>query len=282
MNCKKCGSPLNENDQFCKNCGETVNSQTINNQQGMNNTQSQMDYPNNMNSIQSQANYQNNMNNVQQVGANYNNVPINNNQLMNKLNGNAKYIAIGLAIVGIAVIIIVGMAMNKSGNNSTNQQGTNNYKVAFNGFTFEVPDNLIYEKIDDSLLIQNEEGTWATRFDLMEGSFTQLKSRKSQLQAILQQDGITSSNVSEKNLNGVDFITLETSPGGQNAIIAMAKANSMYIISITAMNQDNEFDYKILENIAPIIKSAQYTGDATNNMAESVKIDMNVISELAK
>ena len=30
MNCKKCGCPLNENDQFCKNCGEIVNYQTNN------------------------------------------------------------------------------------------------------------------------------------------------------------------------------------------------------------------------------------------------------------
>ena len=27
MNCKTCGSPLTENDQFCKTCGAAVNAQ---------------------------------------------------------------------------------------------------------------------------------------------------------------------------------------------------------------------------------------------------------------
>lgn len=38
MNCKKCGFLLTENDQFCKNCGEPVNSQNMN-AQSVNTTQ---------------------------------------------------------------------------------------------------------------------------------------------------------------------------------------------------------------------------------------------------
>ena len=34
MNCKKCGSQIFENEQFCRNCGERiVNDNQINNQQ---------------------------------------------------------------------------------------------------------------------------------------------------------------------------------------------------------------------------------------------------------
>ena len=297
MNCKKCGCPLNENDQFCKNCGEIVNSQTNNvgiessmnvnnnsmNQQPMNNVQPT--YSNNMSS---------NMNNGQ-AWTNYNNVPnySNNNQNMNmnRSNGNGKYIAIGLAIVVgiIAIAFVAGIFLNKDDNKSTSGQSSNttqtsttNYKVSFKGFTFEIPDNLIYEERNGVLLIGNEEGTWVTQLELEQGSFTQLKANKSQLQTLMQQSGITSSIASEKTYGGVEFITLEITASGQNAIAALAKANSMYFIGITAINQNNEFDYKLLETIAPIINSAEYSGNTTNNISEAAKIDMNAISELAK
>ena len=31
MNCKKCGAPLTAGDQFCKNCGQSVNGPVQNN-----------------------------------------------------------------------------------------------------------------------------------------------------------------------------------------------------------------------------------------------------------
>lgn len=309
MNCKKCGAPLTENDQFCKNCGEAVNSQSINtgdqtsfgvantntnnnlNQQPMDNNV-QPSYSNNINN-NAQPSYPNNMNNNQQQGwANYNNAPMYNNQPINKPSGNGKYIAIGFAIlVGIiAVVLVISMVMSKDnnsnltggGSSNVTQPSKTNYKVAFKGFTFEIPDNFVYEEDNGTLMIGNEEGTWAAILELEQGSFAQLKANKNQLQSLMQQSGYTASIASEKNLGGVDFITLEISASGQNAIAALAKANSMYFIGVTAMNQDNEFDYKLLETIAPIVKSAQYNGNTTNNISGNTKIDMSAISELAK
>ena len=45
MNCKVCGSPITENDQFCKNCGAAVNSIE---QNGQSNQQTGQQVSNNM------------------------------------------------------------------------------------------------------------------------------------------------------------------------------------------------------------------------------------------
>lgn len=297
MNCKKCGAILAENDQFCKNCGETANSQmnSVEGQIPINSNSNGINQSMNNSNIQSSPNSysQQPINNNQQPWANYNNAPMYNNQPVNKPSGNGKYIAIGLAVVvGIfAIIFIVGMIVNKDDNSSLTSGGSSNvtqtssksnYKVSFKGFTFEIPDNMVYEEDNGVLLIGDEEGTWATQLELEQGSFAQLKANKGQLQALMTQNGYTSSIASEKTLGGVEFITMEISASGQKAIAALAKANSMYFIGVTAMNQDNEFDYKLLETIAPVISSAQYTGSTTNNMNGFTNFNMDGISDLAK
>ena len=55
----------------------------------------------------------------------------------------------------------------------------------------------------------------------------------------------------------------------------------MNIFGITAYNVENEYDYKLLEKVSSILKSAEYTG-TTNIMSIFEKVDMNRIAELAK
>lgn len=278
MNCKKCGFPLTGDDQFCKNCGAAVSAQ------------------NEQNNMQQPINNQMNQQQYQAPQQNYNQSSFANGYNQNqqqKPNGSFKYVIIGviMLVAIVASVMITNMINNKNnnkyGDGSTDNSGltktssSKSYKVNFEGFTFTIPDNLVYSEQNGVLLIGNEEGTWVTQLEIAQGSFTQLKNNKSQLSVIMQQNGYTCSAAEEKTIGGVEFITMELTYGGQKAIEALARANSMYFIGVTAYNQDNDIDYKLLETVAPIINSAEQIS-ASNSIAPETSFDVSKFSELAK
>lgn len=298
MNCKKCGSPLTENDQFCKSCGTAANETPVPNTNMVGNDMNYVAPTNNMSSPVGQSmnssinNGMNNSTTNQPAWANsYNSQPTY-NQMPQKNNGNTKFIIIGIviAVAIFAGIIIVGML---SGDNATSNGGTSSnggspsqvskstYNVKFKGFTFKIPTNLVYETATDSIILGDEKGTWATYIEVIEGSYSQMLANKSKLQGVYQQMGYTSSAAVEKTIGGMSFITLEISMSGTNALLGLAKANPMNLFGITAYNIDNEYDYKLLETVSSILNTAEYTGE-TNNMSVFEKVDMSGISSLAK
>ena len=268
MNCKKCGAALAANDQFCKNCGTPVNAQQNVSNQGVN-----------MNSTSNGVNY-NGMGNTQPNGFNGQN------------NKNLMFIIIGVVIVAVIALVVVLLLPkgDKASNGSTTDNSTttpsqvantSTYKVPFGGFTFNIPDNLVFQEDNGVLLIGDAEGTWAVQLHVKEASYSQLKSRMSQLQSAFQQSGIEASAFEEKSFGGVNYITSEVGVSGQYGILAISELNSMNIVYILAMNVNNDFDYSILETIAPVISSATMDS-ATTNMAPINGFDLNQMIELTK
>lgn len=301
MNCKKCGYSIADGDQFCKNCGEPVTvpsvgqanigDQVVNNNQNMQFQQPVNSQPNPQ--IMSGAMPQNPVEpNYQPQWMNgYNNSnPVPTNSPKNGLNNKNIVLAFG-CVVCVLTLVLISMLFkndNKSLNNSTpnnSQSGTlisnKTYKVNFKGFTLDIPDNLIYEENNDILYIGDEDGTWMTMLEVEEGSYSQIKANINSLPLAMQNNGFTSSDATEKAINGMNFITLEISNGGQNAIAAVTRANAMYFFALTVITQDNDFNYDLLKTFVPIINSAQYTG-VTNHIESDIKLDINSIAELAK
>jgi glucose uptake protein GlcU len=207
-----------------------------------------------------------------------------NNIQSNKNNSNLKYIIIGVvAVVAILVGVFILSSLNKGSESNDGSQtlSKSTYDVNFKGFKFKIPDNLVYELSDGVLKIGDEANTWAAQVELESGSYAQIKNNMGQLQSKFQSLGYTSSAAVEKTVSNTNFITMEVSMSGTNAILAIAKANSMYFMGITTMNQNNEYDYSVLNTIAPIVSSVTYVGE-TNNIEANIDIDFNSISGLAQ
>lgn len=277
MNCKKCGAPLSVGDQFCKSCGASVSAES--NNIGTNNIVN-----NTVN--ESLSNSQSTWNQANQSSS-YHSMSNNNGNSGN----NAKYIILGVVVVAIIIALVLafyfvfGNSSPKEGDNpnpdAVQTSNKSSYKVNFKGFTFSIPDDLIYEVSGDLLFIGDELGTWMAQVEVEQGSFAQLSANINQLQPVLQQSGYTVSAAEEKILGGLQYITLEINAGGQNAIVGLAKVNSMHFAAVTALNLDNEFDYSILETVAPIINSAELS-ETTTNMEASTNIDMSGILPFAQ
>lgn len=348
MNCKKCGYPLTQDDIFCRNCGEQVNTQNeqitipkpanngvdlmaspmpnfvstnnsipkpmqqTTNNETLNNIETLTDsaplnspLPNDMRQIENNqslnefvsnnntSNYPNNNLNNTQNG--YYSTPNYQQQKPNKSNSTSTYVIIAVAIAIIAVGAIFGTRLlsnkNKNNNNSNNnnssggsevinkQQST--YTVKFKGFTFKIPTNLIYQNNEKALVVGDEASTWETAIEIVSGSYSQLATNKSNLIPAYQQIGFSANNVNQKTYGGLDFITIELSKGGTNALLALTKANSMNIFGATTYNLNNNFDYNKITEIAKILSTAEYIGE-TNNITETIKADLEPVKELLK
>ena len=348
MNCKKCGYPLTQDDIFCRNCGELVNTQNeqitipkpanndvdlmaspvpnfvstnnsipnpmqqTTNNETLNNIETLTDsaplnnfgynmestnniaptnIPNSRGQVNNASNYPNNNLNNTQNG--YYSTPNYQQQKPNKSNNTSTYVIIAVAIAIIAVGAIFGTRLlsNKNNNNSNNnnssggsevinkQQST--YTVKFKGFTFKIPTNLIYQNNETALVVGDEASTWQTAIEVVSGSYSQLATNKSNLIPAYQQIGFSANNVNQKTYGGLDFITIELSKGGTNALLAFTKANSMNIFGATTYNLNNNFDYNKITEIAKILSTAEYIGE-TNNITETIKVDLEPVKELLK
>lgn len=224
-----------------------------------------------------------NYNNQQQgwMNGNYQQTPI-----QPQKNNTTKFIIIGVVIAIIVFIGVIAVGfLSQNSNKGKSEPGDiamkDTYTVNFKGFTFKVPTNLIYETGASSMMLGDEDSTWAAQLEIVSGSYNQFLNNKSKMQGILQKQGITASSAEEKTIGGMKYITIEMSQSGQNVLMGIAKANSMFVFGVTALNQDNEFDYDILKTMASILKSAEYKGES-NNIKGFEDFDFGALEEIGE
>ena len=175
-----------------------------------------------------------------------------------------------------------GSGSNNSGSNTVapTPSNTSAYKVKYEDFTFNIPDNMLYEVNSYALKIGNEEQTWVAELAMYERNFENLKGTINQIQGKLQNSGMEASAAELKKIGNSEFITVETAESGSNFLVAYGKLNSMYVVTIMIYNEDNTYDYDALNKVANITSNATYN-QASNSIADSSKFNLN-FGELIK
>lgn len=229
----------------------------------------------NMNSMNSNSNMNNNVNNNVNTSNNSNNAKP----------GNLKTVLIiAGVVVALIIVFLIGFFNGKStenggehtknggsgssgGESATPVSNTATYKVSFGGFTFEFPDTLVYEIQNNSLLFGTD--TWGASLMLQQGDFNTLKSKRSKMKSNIETAGYTAKNAELKTINKREYITMEISYGGQNAIYVYTKGTNSYIFGAVLYNIDNTFDYEPINDFTSIFDSAVYSGSSMSIKSNS-------------
>ena len=203
-----------------------------------------------------------------------------------KSGGGLKFVFVGIVIVAAIFggLYFFNSSKDKGETTTVSQNTSKSYKVKYNGFTFSFPEDYVYEedKEEGLLLVGDEVGSWVVELSVEQGSFARIKENKNMLPTNCQSNGFTCSTVSEKSVGETEFVTMEITSNGQKALLAFAKINAMYYVVLTAMNQDNEYDYSLLNKIAPVINSAESDSSAVNSIASDFKMDYSMFNEKAQ
>ncbi len=242
--------------------------------------------------------------------------PVSTNGVVNDADKKKKTMLIA-GIAGAIVVVVLAVILttnniknpnkdNNAGNNSGNNNGsevnngsgTNNggsttvvptpsststYKVKYANFTFNIPDNMLYQVTDSELMLGDEDETWVAELVISDGSFNKLKSNMGQLQGLFNQNGFDAKPAELKNIGTSEFITLEMLNGGINYLSAYTKMNSMKLAWIVYHNAENTVDYDALTKINDIITTATYSEQSTNITGSSkINLDNGTIFNLAQ
>lgn len=291
MNCQKCGTPLTQNDQFCKGCG-TPNpmvqpANNFANQSTPQNTFTNQN-ANDMNSqMQPQMNMQQQMpmGNIHQMAPtpapqpmpNFNNQPI--EPPKPKKDNTLILIIIGIIVMvaAIAGAVYVGHTIGKkaaydvkNNDNTANEKKEEaTYKVKFAGFSMNLPTNVTYTIKGEYLHVKDNETNIITQIAFDNSDLELYKENIEELKDMYQENGYTETKIEVKSVNNIELILIELESTGKYTTI-LSKASLGYVVGISILDISNESstDEK-LEFATKIISSLKYVGETSNMEVES-------------
>lgn len=244
--CKNCGCQLNPNDRFCKNCGTAIDDQPV-------------------------------LNNNEQVVENSPIIPNSNlnNSFVAKKKNSGKYIVISLIVallVGVGVYFLLikdnnsnGINGNNKENNTSNGTNSNNKEsnnsstlkdVSYKGYTFKVPTNYEYKINDDTLSFGNKEDTWYAGFKVITSNYDVLVSSKSRVVSEIEASGYKVNTYDQKEYSGLNCIVMEVDGMGQKMLLAYVKITSSKVFVVSVLNLYKDYDYDLFAKTIEIISTA--------------------------
>ena len=212
-------------------------------------------------------------------------------QSNDKVDSKTKIIVFGvLAFLVIIIIILLSIILfgnnnnmkNKSQENEVASSTTKYQKVDFSGFSFMIPDDIIYENLNGVLYLGDEKGDWVIQLLVEKGSYATLKKNKTGLQTYFKEAGYVASAPQEKTVNKQEFLTTElSSSGGDKALVCYSRINAMNILGAFIEDRDNEINYKLLDKISIILQSIEVINESSK-LSPSFDFDVTLPSDLLR
>lgn len=169
---------------------------------------------------------------------------------------------VGIVIIAVPIILNMNKDKKKENNNANNGENTNNNEninnttkeVEYDGFVFNIPKKYNTSIASDGLTIQAD--TWFAMIETETGSYDYFKNATDYLKSYMAASGFTVGEVKIKTFNGVEFLTAEIAQDELEMILAYAKLTDNEVAVIVVANYLYTADETLLNNVAPIIKSA--------------------------
>lgn len=143
--------------------------------------------------------------------------------------------------------------------------------------TYTIPEDYIYDKNDNGILIYEKNDTFRIYIQGVSGSYENISGAKNSIRETLRNNNYTINGVKELKSFDVEFTVFEATTNLVNRMLAFADASEGFVYYIEIVNINNTFDYDILEVVADIIKNAKFESVSS----EMEKISISNISGLA-
>lgn len=262
MYCTNCGAKVENGISFCKNCGEPVNPNNLNN-----NTSSTQNYGNNQSMNQ---NYYNGMNQT--------------NSYKRQNNNDGKIVL----IVVIAVVAFLGLILfgtyawpkikAKLDNNVAEAKSAfSTYKVTYSGYTFSIPVDMEYDTSNERLDLANKDQTKVISIGLADINFDVYTQNLEEFKNKLRSTGYNIQNSELKNINGKQYLVIEGILNGDYVIAALTSFD-LSKTAVANVATASNYDYDLLNTAATILTSG------TQATTSSIKVgnDQNSTFDIVK
>ena len=148
--------------------------------------------------------------------------------------------------------------------------GKNNTTKA-GSFTYKIPEDYIFDKTDNGVLIYDKGGTWRIFIKDADGSYDNMASAKVSIEESIKTEGINVVSIKESKINDTNHLLIEASKNLINRLIAFIDAGNDHVFYIEIVNLDNNFNYELLNIADDIAKNAVF--DQKTNYIENMPVN---------
>lgn len=150
------------------------------------------------------------------------------------------------------------------------QFSISSYKIEFQNFLYEIPGDMTYQKssANKTLYLRDANDTYEVSIQVMNSTYSSVRSRKASLKSYFQSLGYTVSDVQEESYGSSTYLLMEASKKNKNYLLGIAKAgDSSKCFGISILTTENTIGYEYLEKLGRILTEATY--QANNTSVES-------------